>query len=84
MELGPIAGIRGVSAASAVRVEREIEPPFALDRSERLEEDAFHGSETDERGMEQEEGSDAAAETSVDADEEMISCEPKSRVSLFA
>lgn len=64
MGLCPIAGIREVDKVSSTRADRGVAPPFALDRSGRIEEDAYNQhSEGAERGLEE------AAEQTDEANE---------------
>lgn len=82
MGIAPVPGIRGVGPANTTLVEREVEPAFAMDRSERMQDDAYKGSqESAERGME-EEDSDPAKDLS--ADETPIASYPDARVNFFA
>jgi hypothetical protein len=69
MELGPIAGIRAVSPVMAAHVEREVQPPFALDGAGRMEDDGYNGAarEETERGLE-EEDAEMAADDSPEED----------------
>jgi hypothetical protein len=54
MGLSPIASIREVDKASSTRADREVAPPFALDRSGRMEDDVYNEhSEDAERGLEE-------------------------------
>lgn len=64
MELGRITGIREIGQVS-LRREREVRPPFALEGSGRMEDDAYgeSGGQAD-RGLEdEEEVSDEAGES---------------------
>ena len=54
MELSPISGIRGISAVKG-RLESEVSPALAVDRSNRMSDDAYKkGGEEAERGMKEE------------------------------
>lgn len=54
MELRPISGIRGISAVRGM-LESEVSPALAVDRSDRMTDDAYKKSgEEAERGMEEE------------------------------
>lgn len=71
MGLSPIAGIREVGTVNSTRADREVTPPFALDRSGRTEDDAYNEHKEDaERGLEEEDAEQAdeaneSAETSA-------------------
>ena len=83
MELSPIAGIRAVRPATA-RDEREVEPALGLDRSARMEDDAYHGAHQDtERGLEQED-QEVAEEAGGRSDIRSNSSDAESRVNFFA
>jgi hypothetical protein len=77
MEVSPIAGIRAVGASTVPRDELEVQPPFALDRSGRLDDDAYNDArEQTERGLEEDsETGDEVLERAPDT---------HSRVSFFA
>ena len=63
MGLSPIAGVREVDKVRT-KADRGVAPPFALDRSGRIEEDAYsQHSEGAERGLEE------AAEQTDEANE---------------
>ncbi|MGA7243826.1 MAG: hypothetical protein WBX19_11610 [Terracidiphilus sp.] len=83
MELRPIPGIRGLGPASTSRIEREVEPPIALDPSSRMEDDAYNGSgQGAERGLEEE---DSVAEGTTDmTDASSTSVEPDPKFNFFA
>ncbi len=84
MELRPILGIRGLGPASTARIEREVEPPFALDPSSRMEDDAYNGTNQGaQRGLE-EEDSEPAEETTDAPEASSNSAEPDSNVNFFA
>ncbi len=84
MELGPIPGIRGLGAASTPRIEREVQPPFALDPSSRMEDDAYNGGgQGAQRGLE-EEDSEPAEETADATEASSASVEPDTKVNFFA
>ena len=84
MGIGPIPGIRGLGPSTTPIIEREIEPPFALDRPGRMGDDAYKGSsESAERGMEEEE-SEPSESTTDDAATETSHDEAKSAVNFFA
>jgi len=56
MELAPIAGIHGLGPSRGPKIEQEVAPPFALDATGRMEDDAYNGhGEAEERGLEDEE-----------------------------
>jgi hypothetical protein len=79
-----IPGIRGIGPANAPLVEREVPPPFALDRSDRMGDDAYNGSgEGAERGLE-EADSAAAEEASDDSETSSVPGDPTGGVSFFA
>ena len=69
MELSPISGIRGISTVKG-KLESEVSPALAVDRSDRMSDDAYKKSgEEAERGMEEEvseatEDEDPESETS--------------------
>jgi hypothetical protein len=81
MGIAPIPGIRGAGPASGSLAEREVEPPLALTRSDRMQEDAYQGSQQSaDRGMEEED-----AETTEDANvDEPRTTTDDSHVSFFA
>ncbi len=82
MGIPPIPRIRGVGPTNSPLVEREIQPAFALDRSDRMKDDAFKGSrDSAERGME--EDSEPAEDSNTDETASTPS-DPNIRVSLFA
>lgn len=74
MEISPIREIRAIGAASAPKVESEIQPPFAFDPVGRMEDDAFSRNDhAPERGLEEEdleeaEGDDQSATLSDHSD----------------
>jgi hypothetical protein len=87
MELSPIPGIRAIGPATAPRDEREVQPPFALDRSGRMQDDAYNGARQEtERGLEEEdsevaEEADGSSDTASDPSN---SSDSKSRVNFVA
>ncbi len=82
MGIPPIPRIRGVGSVDSPLLEREIRPAFALDRSERMKDDAYQGSrDSAERGME--EDSEPAADSNTDETSSTPS-DPDIGVSLFA
>jgi hypothetical protein len=84
MELSPIPGIRAVGPALVARDEREVQPPFALDPSGRMGDDAYNDTRHETgRGLE-EEDSTVAEETDSPADNSLTSSDPESRVNFFA
>ncbi len=84
MELRPVRGIRGLAQVSTSRIEREVEPPFALDASSRMEDDAYSGTgHRAQRGLE-EEDSEPAEETAGSTDASSTSGEPDGKVNFFA
>ena len=84
MELSPIAGIRGVGPTSVPKAEREIQPPFALDRSDRMGDDAYNDARQEtERGLE-EEGSEPAEGTEESAEMPSGSGDANTQVNFFA
>ena len=84
MELSPIPRIRAMGLAKVPRDEREVQPPFSLDASGRMGEDAYSSRrEEGERGLE-EEDSENAKETESMSDSLSDSADPRSEVDLFA
>ena len=84
MELRPIPGIRGLGPASTPRIEREVEPPIALDPSSRMEDDAYNGTgQGAERGLE-EEDPEITEETTDATEASSTSPEPDTKVNFFA
>jgi hypothetical protein len=82
MGIAPIPGIRETGPAKAPFSEREVEPAFALTRTDRMQEDAYQGGqESEERGME--EDSEPAEDSNTD-ETASIPSDPNSRVSFFA
>ena len=54
MELSPVSGIRGLAAVKD-KPESDVSPAFAVERSDRMKDDAYKKSgEEPERGMEEE------------------------------
>ena len=65
MELGPVPGIRAVRASTVRCDECEVQPPFALDASGRMEDDAYDDSRQEKkRGLEEDsEAGDGVSES---------------------
>ena len=83
MELSPIPGIRAVGPATVSRDEREVRPPFALDPSGRLADDAYNDARQEtERGLEEED--DATEEADSLSDTLSSTSDSNSRVDFFA
>jgi hypothetical protein len=81
MGIAPIPGIRETSPAKAPVSEREVEPAFALTRSDRLQEDAYEGGqESAEHGLEE----DSEPEDSNADETALIPSDPNTRISFFA
>lgn len=52
MGLSPITSIGAVDKVSSSRTDREVAPPLALDRTDRMGDDAYDGSDQEaERGL---------------------------------
>ncbi|MGC1424675.1 MAG: hypothetical protein WA354_09885 [Terracidiphilus sp.] len=84
MGLSPIPGIRGVESATVTREEREVQPPFALDPSGRLGDDAYNGAnQQTERGLE-EEDSEVVEEADSSSESPSNSSDSKGGVNFFA
>jgi hypothetical protein len=84
MELSPIPGIRAMGPATVSRDEREVRPPFALNASGRMSEDAYSGArEETERGLE-DESDEAVEEVDSVLDSLSSTSDSKSRVNFFA
>ncbi len=84
MGLSPIASICEVGTVSSARADREVAPPFALDRSGRMEDDAYKERREDaERGLE-EEDAEQADEANESAETSAIPLDPDNTVDLVA
>lgn len=84
MELSPIPGIRGVGSSTAARLQREVDPTFALDRSGRMEDDAYNArGQEEERGLE-EGGSEPGDETEESAEMPSALRDADTKVNFFA
>lgn len=83
MGISSIPGILGTGPANAPHTEREVEPAFELTRSNRMQEDDYHGNqESAERGMEEE---DTELDESANSDETLSNTEDSdNRVNFFA
>lgn len=84
MELGPIPSIRGISKATSVNGNRELQLPLHLERSERLGEDNYNASQNHAGRRLEDEDPEPPEEPDDTSEGASFSVDPESTINLLA